>query len=150
MTSKESTTARYVYVDNLAAITSLPGIAEVVQQRWVEAFDSCDLHSHISSISSTRMDSLGVELDLEGRCCRTTHNRLMGPRAGLRHALDRSKLSVWQLEALVGHCTCGGCDAVASVPSSAVTNSRHTAMIWKCLSGTNWSLSCSASGASCR
>ena len=32
----------------------------------------------------------------------------MGPRAGLRHALDRSKLSGWQLEALVGHCTCAG------------------------------------------
>ena len=36
----------------------------------------------------------------------------MALRAGLRHALDRSKLSGWQLETLVGHCTFACCDAV--------------------------------------
>ena len=53
--SKESFAARYVYVDNLGVITSLPGTAEVVQQRWVEAFESRDLDVHKSAVSSTRI-----------------------------------------------------------------------------------------------
>ena len=44
----------------------------------MEACESRDLHLHKNAVSSTREDSLGVELDLEGRCCRTTRGRLMG------------------------------------------------------------------------
>ena len=68
----------------------LPKIAEVVQQRSVEPCESRDLHLHKKL----------------GTICphRTTRNRFMELKAGLRHAKDRSKLSGQQLEALVGHC----------------------------------------------
>ena len=75
----------------------------MVQQRWVEAFESPELHLRKSAVSSTRTDSLGVDLDLEGRCCHATRGRLMGLRAGLRYALNRGKLAGWQLEALMVH-----------------------------------------------
>ena len=96
--SKESSTARYVHVDNLGVITSLPRTVDVVQQRWVEAFESRELHFHKSAVSST------VELGLEGCCCRTTRGRLMGLRAGLRSALDSGMLAGWQLEAPFHRC----------------------------------------------
>ena len=60
----------------------------MVQQRCVDAVESCELHRHKSAVSSTRMDSLGVELDFK-RCCRTTRGCWMVLMAGLRHALDR-------------------------------------------------------------